>query len=312
MLRRTDDAGRTWRPVPTPPTVLTNSPYPGAGVSRVRFADVNDGWLFGPELWSTHDGGAHWGRQAIPGAAAQAPVQALETAAGVVHAAFFDVASDGEGVVHIASSVTGSDAWRMAPVNVPTGAGPAPHVQMVIQGTAGWLVEVDRTVVGGARLAGGTWTSWTPPCSDAGGDADLAASSESDLVAVCHEGIYGGAGTSPSTRFYVSSDGGRSFSGTSQPLPVLGTSGVASPAAGRAVVVATSNPPSEQGELLATSNRGMSWSAEDVLPLTDGVTELGFTSALQGVGILTHSDSQTGSLLMTFDGGRHWARVVIH
>ena len=50
----------------------------------------DDGWVFGPELWSTHDGGAHWSMNALMG------VWTLEATDGRVHA----VASGTDGNVH--------------------------------------------------------------------------------------------------------------------------------------------------------------------------------------------------------------------
>ena len=52
-------------------------------MSEVRFADPADGWVFGPDLWSSHNGGTSWTRVNL-GAGAQ--VEALEAAGGTVDA----------------------------------------------------------------------------------------------------------------------------------------------------------------------------------------------------------------------------------
>ena len=39
----------------------------GPGVTEVRFTDSSHGWVFGPALWSTSDGGATWTKEAPPG-----------------------------------------------------------------------------------------------------------------------------------------------------------------------------------------------------------------------------------------------------
>jgi photosystem II stability/assembly factor-like uncharacterized protein len=62
VLRATNDGGRTWRALPAPTTA---PPYRGdAGntvhVGSIRFADVHDGWAFGPGLYATRDGGRTW------------------------------------------------------------------------------------------------------------------------------------------------------------------------------------------------------------------------------------------------------------
>ena len=48
-LARTRDGGATWHSVPVPAAVATAGPN---GVSRVRFANASDGWLFGPQVWA--------------------------------------------------------------------------------------------------------------------------------------------------------------------------------------------------------------------------------------------------------------------
>ena len=58
-------------PAARPPTTI--NPDPGSpeatdGVSSVRFANSHDGWVFGPELWATHDGGRTWHEVSVYGA----------------------------------------------------------------------------------------------------------------------------------------------------------------------------------------------------------------------------------------------------
>ena len=161
---RTTDGGRTWAGIPAPESVVLppdEAAGPGGVVRGLRFANALDGWAFGPALFATHDGGSTWQRVTLPGAAADAEVMALETSAGLVHAAFID----GVGaVVRIATSPVDEDAWTVSPTAVPVGAGPVPDAHLVLHGTAGWLIEVDRAVVGGARLVSGAWQPWQPPC----------------------------------------------------------------------------------------------------------------------------------------------------
>ena len=66
---RTTDGGRQWQGIPAPRDLLaTGSAFPASsGVRGVRFADPADGWVFGSDLWSTHDGGATWNRLTIGG-----------------------------------------------------------------------------------------------------------------------------------------------------------------------------------------------------------------------------------------------------
>jgi photosystem II stability/assembly factor-like uncharacterized protein len=301
-LLRTENAGQSWMSLPVPPSTLSSNPNPGGhGVRGVRFADPQDGWAFGPELWATHDGGGHWTRISLPGASASAAVVDLAAGSGAVHAAVFDHN------VGIDSSPVDHDAWSASPTTIQFGAGPVPRAQLVLNGGAGWLVEVDRTVIGGARLHAGQWSPWGPPCPRAGGDALVDASTASNLFAVCNEGVW--TGRTPVTHAYVSSDGGNNFAQAPAALPVGNADEVATPAAQRAVVAAHSNG-GGINELLATGDGGTSWSVVYHSAGTAVANDLGFTGPQQGV--VVEIDGASAALLMTFDGGQHWNPVSFH
>lgn len=295
---RTDDGGSTWRRVPAPSVRVVGD------VQTIRFADANNGWLFGPNLWTTHDGGEHWSPTTLPGESAPARVGALEAANGSVHAAVFDGAS----TVQIETSVVDADAWTQSPTTIPIGAGPVPDAQIVLHGSSGWLVEVDRTVVGGARLVGDNWVPWDPPCLSVNGPMVLAAATSDDLAAICNEGVWGPPGPGPHTRLYLSSDGGATFREVETPVP-LGCCipAVTSPAPGS--VVASGTADGGVAVLLATFDAGATWTP--VLSTGDRGpwAEVGFTSSKQGVAVSRGSDGKLGELAMTFDGGHNWRRV---
>lgn len=303
-LLRTQDAGHSWVSVPPPPSAFSASPNPGGhGVGEVRFADPLDGWAFGPDLWATHDGGGHWTHVALPGASASAAVVDLAAAAGSVHAAVFDRS------VGIDSSPVDHDGWSGSPTTIDLGAGPVPRAHVVLHGGAGWLIEVDRTVVGGARLSAGHWSSWAVPCRNAGGDAMVDASTVLNLFAVCNEGVW--TSQSPVTHAYLSSDGGANFAQAPAVLPVGNADEVASPGAQSAVVAAHSNG-GGINELLLTGDGGASWSVVYHTSGTQVAHDLGFTTAQQGVVVEVDVDSASATMLMTFDGGHHWSPVSFH
>ncbi len=56
-VARTNDAGQTWQGGPAP---LAGPADGAAGVSQIRFLNLDNGWAFGPELFATHDGGQTW------------------------------------------------------------------------------------------------------------------------------------------------------------------------------------------------------------------------------------------------------------
>jgi hypothetical protein len=293
---QTLDGGRTWSAVQAPPTTFAPWPYStslASGVSQIRFADPEDGWAYGPDLWSTHDGGLQWTRINL------GSVWSLEAAAGAVHAVVLSqltTTSD----LSIESSPTNRDAWSSTG-SLAIGAGPIPSTDLVLQGTGGWVIQNDRLVVDGARLASGHWAPWTAPCTTTGGLAALSASSTSSLVAVCQLGVWGGP-QPPSVRAYVSANGGASFSVAGVPLPGTANafSGVAATASPNVIVAGTYT--GSQFELVATFNGASSWVT--AATVSGPVTYLGFTSPSQGVAI------SNGSVLwMTYDGGHHWARI---
>jgi hypothetical protein len=225
-------------------------------------------------------------------------VFALEAASGAVHAVVF---RGDEPAFKVSTSTVDADAWRSSATKVPAGAGPVPEGQLVLHGTAGWLVVVNRTVVGGARLDAGRWVSWQPPCADAGGAVQLAASTASDLVAFCDEGQWNDRPRAE--RAYVSTDGGSSFRQVPAPVPIRGVNAAAAARPGVWVVGGADS--NANAVLLRTADSGRTWSTVH-REAKGGWLNLGFTSPRQGVAI---HQGQLGELLMTFDGGHTWTPV---
>jgi photosystem II stability/assembly factor-like uncharacterized protein len=192
-----------------------------------------------------------------------------------------------------------------SPTTVELGAGPVPRPQLVLDGAAGWLVEVDRTVVDGARFVSGRWVAWTPPCLDLAGPAILAASTSSDLVAACDVGLW----SNPSgVHVFASMDGGASFRETGSGGPVSSLDGVAAPAQG-AILVAGGRSGGGSA-IVASFNGGKDWESVQTLPASVGPT-LSFTSPQDGFA-LSGSGDGAAELWLTRDGGRTWSAVSIN
>ncbi len=297
-IAHTTDAGRSWSEIGAPATTIAPDNADGApaasGVDALRFADSQDGWAFGPDLWATHDGGATWARVdvGLPGAL----VMALETARGITHA----VVDDGTRGFRILTSPVATDTWRMTGVTLPFGAGPVPAVQLVLSGDAGWVLQNDRTVVNGARLRAGTWASWQPVCADVVGPAYLAASSATDLVAACDVGLWGDP---KGGHLHVSTNGGSSAAETGTKIPAALSGAIAS-GTPKTIVVGGTDP---TGAVLDGSfDGGTTWT--QVLAIGDGQpVDLGFTTADQGVVVVRAVG--TSRLFMTRDGGHTWDPV---
>jgi hypothetical protein len=300
-LARTQDGGTNWTSVTPPPTGF----YTGSGstgVSGIRFANQQDGWAYGYDLFATQNGGASWTQVALPGLNASfgaTPIQELETSAGSV-----DAVITGTSGFLIDTAALGSSSWTTSPTTIAYGAGPVPDAQLVLQGSSGWVVENDRVVAGGARLQSGSWSTWTPLCTATGGPAVLAPSSAANLFAVCSQGIW--ASGPVSVRAYVSTTAGSSLTELATALPAAcqGSSALASPTTSVAAAGCG-------GEIVATFNGGGSWGTVFTGSGNTSISYIGFTTFSQGVAIEASLTSSTGLLMMTRDGGHTWAAVSI-
>lgn len=305
VIVETRDGGRSWTRVAAPATTVGDPAVDPVltGVSGLRFADPLDGWAFGPDLWATHDGGTSWHHVTVPGGAGTA-VMALEAHAGRVHAA---VSAPGAGGYRIATSPVGGDAWTLAPPTLAYGAGPVPQIQLVLSGNGGWLLEVDRAVIGGLRLGPTGWSAWQPPCLDVNGPAVLAASSAADVVAACDEGVWGPAPTEPTggqvvaEHLYRSADGGTTFARSATTIPLADVSVLAA-ATPSLVVAAGSVGDAGRDAVISSRDGGRTWATSLVLG-SERPLYLGFTTATQGV-LITDA-----GLRLTYDGGRTWQLV---
>jgi len=301
-LVRTTDGGRTWASIPAPSATFVAGGAGASGVGSLRFADALDGWAFGPDLWATHDGGATWRQVSLPGSSTDGQVMAVETAAGAVHAVYD--AGLGNGRLTIATSPIDTDAWTASPTTVEVGAGPAARPQIVLQGSAGWMIEVDREVIAGARLIAGTWEPWQPPCTKTAGPATLAAASASDLVVACDVGVWS---TPTGVHAYLSSDGGATFTPAPSKPPVFSIEGVAAPAPG--IVFVAGSLSGVGSAIVGSFDGGATWTAVHVLQGA-GSMDVSFTTPDQGIAIAVSGDGSS-ALVMTRDGGRSWSTVPI-
>jgi sorbitol-specific phosphotransferase system component IIA len=326
---KTSDGGSTWVSQPLAHALVTAADkgtssnfLAGTGLN-VRFADAQDGWVYGyvrtngsfgltdtPALWSTHDGGTTWYSVALAGINS-ADSSILDLEAGDGHA--YLVAQVGDSV-KLESTAVAHDAWTVVTglhLGLPAG-GSNMSGAIVLQADVGWLVAGnDRGTTGSARLVGGKWQDWTPPCANVGGTlAYPAAASPSYLAAVCVMGGFASplsksapkGATVESSWLYVSTNGGTTFKAVSE-LGKLGTEVggvIASPAPG-VIVLSRSTPTAN--ELEASFDGGHHWS----VVYNGSFNYLGFTTASQGVAIVG-SASQT-AMIMTHDGGHDWQKV---
>jgi len=302
VLLRTLNAGRTWASVNGPSTFFgEGNSVEMSSVSQIRFADPEDGWAYAPGLWATHDGGAHWRQEYLPSQAAPGFINDIEASRGIVHAALLDSNFD----ARIETSPTGSDAWHETPISVIAGAGPVPSTTITLSGTEGWMVQVDRTVIGGARFGTRGWVAWQPPCLSGGGGLVLAASTATNIAAVCSDGQWTNFPMHVEVSF--SRNSGTTFTPAALQPGLVEAGGAASPAPG-AVVIATTGSGGTV-VFVATYNAGATWNKVFGTITDDYTAFIGFTSASRGVAIVDDAGGTAATLLMTFNGGRSWAPV---
>jgi hypothetical protein len=198
LLEKTVDGGKTWASVPAPAVslvpVATSSP-PSA-VSAVRFASASDGWLFGPGLWATTDGGAKWRQASVPG-----EVVALATSDGAVFASI-EPASGGLNAARLYRSQVGGTKWTLVP-------GVVPEAALAVFGHSVWAGIAPELWT--STDSGKHWSklSFTCPATKPAATA-VAAASTADVALACSDQSSPQPGLSIK-RVFTSSNGGRTF-----------------------------------------------------------------------------------------------------
>jgi photosystem II stability/assembly factor-like uncharacterized protein len=264
--------------VPIPAPVLTPSPN---GISRVRFANASDGWLFGPQVWATHDGGANWHQVPPLGG----PMMSLEAAGGRVWG-LVGSAADVSATVYAAPVAT--DDWK------PVGSGAAP-IGISLHGKVGYAATPDGAVI---ALGPAGVEERGVPCA-AATVAAVAAASDSDVAVVCAADAAAGSSTKT---LLLSHNGGRTWS-TGGAAPRGGqTDGVSAASTHTFVVGATSGA----SYLYRTVDGGKTWKTVFTESGGGALADLGFTDPTHGVAVL----EAPPKLLVSSDAGATWRAQV--
>ena len=318
-LATTTDGGRTWAALPAlPGRVAGPDGTPGCTlvgcVRQIRFATARVGYLFGPALFQTNDGGRSWRR--VPGR----PVEALEPSAGtVIRIVYDDTGCPGPCNRAVQETTAGSAAWHTVlrlPASITVGSVAA---QLGRQGTSVLYVLLYGHVAGGAGQAhtvilrsidgGATWQRWADPCPGTGPDehdtSSLAAAPGGFAAVLCPP--RSGTGT---TFVRTSADNGSTWG---PPRAVPGGTGdylsLIAAASAAHLVLATGgfegNGPVTY-HLLASADGGRHWSVAvsgraQLDPRAPGAAFLGFEDATAGRWISDAHDIWT-----TQDAGQHW------
>jgi photosystem II stability/assembly factor-like uncharacterized protein len=317
-LATTSDGGQTWHPLASPPGSIQDGTVNCASVtcvSHVRFATTMLGYLYGPALLVTSDGGHSWRPEA------GLPVEALEPASAGVYRIVYDhggCPGPCERSVQVAAA--GSGTWRTL-LTIPFSFTVPSHqdtAQLVPQGGQDIYIPIYGDIAAGAGTqqallfrsldAGHTWRQLGDPCAG-GGTANVAtgfaAAAGGFAAALCFPRGAGG-----SNEFVVTS----STAGTSwgPPHPVPASSLFAIAAASPTHLAVATGPVSGSGPVTYTLYTSGDGGAHWVLAVSDpGVLD----SAAPGSAFLGFEDSlvgrwvgSQGAIWTTHDGGVRWSK----
>ncbi|HSF25983.1 MAG TPA: sialidase family protein, partial [Actinomycetes bacterium] len=295
LLRTTDD-GRSWRALPAPD---------GARVNDVRFANPRDGWLYGAQLWATHDGAAEaatWRRIDL---GAEVSVLDLASDGTTVWAFVADcTAGDDLGCIRgrlLAASV-GSDEF--APVPGATLPGPIFRAQLQIAGSRGTLLVTDGAGPGKTFVRRpGDWTRLprSGPCAQTPvAVVPPATGPAGGLVALCAADAGAGSVTYVT---YRSLDEGTSWTRVGPGLRVSNADSTVAAASLDRLAVAVGTP-DLQGGLWVSQDGGATWSQPASLPTSQ--TGWVWVGAAGGARYLAVPFDPTGSVWVSDSAGRSW------
>jgi hypothetical protein len=303
-LAATTTYGGSWYGVSAP---LTGPPHGAAGVSQLRFANTSDGWAYGPALFATRDGGAHWIAEKTFGMR----VVALEAAQGHAFAIFArcigttaDFASDCTSF-SLYTSADGTTTW--APAAVATAfqtmstAEPS-SASLTIAGNTGYVLGPSGQLLRG-NLTTGTWTHvGSAQCQPGGAQASglplnahlatlgLLGAAQPTLVLACDAKSSAIIYTSPTGRVWTKA-GVASIAGQA--------TSIASDASGRLVLGTTAG-------IYYSANQGATWQAARFTAGAPpgGFSYVGMTNTKQAVAI--PADASLGEVFVSASGGLTW------
>ncbi len=299
-LEKTSDGGTTWTAIPAPPVSLvpTFTGVPRSTVSTVRFTSARDGWLFGPGLWATTDGGRHWHWVNLGG-----PVVALAASDGMVFAATTTV-NGSLNAARLHESPVGSTRWTLVPHVSPANA-------LTVSGHSVWAGIAPR--LWRSTDSGHHWARLSFRCpSDAVSASAVAAASAADVALACSDQGFPQPGYSVK-KVYTSANGGLTFRRTSGLPPEPGQVRTLAMPPGHPKQI-TMTAASGASYLYRSVNGGATWRTTTYADGGLDFRDLAFVSA--STGYLIHFSggpvlAYGKGLLKTVNAGATWKRVAI-
>jgi hypothetical protein len=285
---RTTNGSRSWVSIPAPRYKVASSDL-SVGLRRLRFANANDGFAYGSQLWVTHNGGSSWHRvRQVPG-----DITDLETSSGVVYAAT-TVTTSGKQVIY--SSPVGSDSWQPV-AGLPEAAGTGGLGDITLHGKAGWIILGNRLY---ATQNGSSWTKESFHCPASEGIASVGAFSTTQITLLCAGNAAAG---STSKVLYASNNGGAHFTKAGNP-PSGGDGGLLAEPNPSHLFIATA---SGATWIYGSNDGGRSWrTAKKIDDGGLGWNDFAFITATQGVAVEGMQANGNSRLWLTRTAGRSW------
>ncbi len=302
-LAGTSNYGASWYGVSAP---IAPGPSEASGVSQLRFANLKDGWAFGPALYETTGGGWPWQQVSTAGQR----VIDLEASGQDALAIFATCAGTG---TYYATDCTSFALYQgsagsttFTPVAVPASylhmsAAPPSTAELVIAAGTGYLLTPSGAVLSGP-VTGGSWTlAGQAPCAPAVAastgtpDGALLAADSQQLMLTCpaQPGVAG-----DQVALYASATG--SSWKLIAPVPVSGGPASLAAAGSGQVVLATT------AGLYYSTDGGTTWQTASVSgpAPAGGFSYVGMTNLSQGVAV--PAATYLGEVYVTADGGETW------
>ena len=307
-LSTTVDGGNKWSALHTVGVVspVSETPTPPA----IRFVGQN-GWIFGPGIFETHDGGTTWIQSVT------STVLALEPYADTVWAI---TCATPPPTCHglMLASQPGSDGWIPAAVQPPIAdgtllPGTAP---LAMERAGGGATFLSTVAAGGAQGLyvtgdlGKSWSTLSAPCSRI---VSIRSLDSHRVWILCSTGCCTGNSLKS---VYVSDDGGGSWQKRSQAGATM-TGSIPFTGSADALIVTSQTTAlfgaSGTAGLWRTSDSGVTWSpvfTDACIQGGEPVDEVWFVDALHGWALAARGGaSRCPPLLRTTDGGQSWASI---
>jgi photosystem II stability/assembly factor-like uncharacterized protein len=303
-IKTTTDGGASFQSLPAPPGMFSPAWNSPPAESFIGFANPEDGWVFDPGLYATHDGGLHWTAISMPGLV-------LELAPGMGEVYAVVSAPVRRCQVAGTCSTPPNRLWRTRPSSndwAVDRAASGVSFSLAVRGASVWVVNAEGTRLLHSADAGRTFALEPQPLT--GVFCSYSPVSNSFLWAYCSGGHF----MFP----YVSTDGGAHFTSVGTEVaritPVGYPNGSELVAASATSAVAASSvsdgPPGIP--LIRTIDEGARWQVVQAAPSSNGLWSLiGFTTPEVGYALWQNFSGGYGTaqLWRTTDGGATWTRV---